>query len=669
MIQTRNLALPALALPVLALPALALLVLGCGTGSSDGGVRADLATVERGNLTIMVTESANLRAARETRVKCEMEGKSTVIWLIAEGANVNKGDKLVELDASSQIERRAQQEISVEKAEAAVINAEKNLEILRKQIDADLKAAANNFIFAKMDEEKFYGKLLPGGTRDMGEKEQSLEAEREQIKLAEARLKLAIDRLAASERLRKQDFITENELEEAQLDHDSKKSALVLARNRLDLLRDYTHKKTEMELEQRVTDARLEQEREKIRCDAKLVQAEAELKSKRAERELATERLDNLKTQIQNSIIRAPTPGIVVYAYEGDWRRRQYLEEGATVRERQNLVILPDTTKMVAELRVHEAMANKVRLGQPALIEVDTMERALTGRVTRRSPLPDSTSRWGNPDLKVYKTEVTIDGDNTDMALRPGMSATGKILIDELRDVLQIPLQAVNRERAVNYVWLKTASGFEVRPVTVGESNATHIEVKSGLEEGQQVYLAKPTGAQAAELPQPEQEAADIQPEAVAQPFTNGDGGSNPAADASAARPGAQDDGSNGDQGNRDGRSNDGRSNDGRGNGGRGGAEMAKRLAANPSYQVFLALLKAKMPAAHAELEGNPMALWRNRELREQIEADAELKAAYDKYLAEIRSRRGNRGGGERRRERRGRGEGPGRGARTNGDR
>ncbi|MHC4079203.1 MAG: efflux RND transporter periplasmic adaptor subunit, partial [Planctomycetota bacterium] len=425
---------------------------------------------------------------------------------------------------------------------------------------------------------------------------------------------------------------------------------LVLARNRLDLLRDYTHKKTEMELEQKVTDARLEQEREVARCEAKLVQAVAELKSKKAERELATERFENLKTQIENSIVRAPTPGIVVYAYEGDWRRRQYIEEGATVRERQNLVILPDTTKMVAEMRVHEAMASKVKPGQRALIQVDTLEKPLPGTVTRRSPLPDSGSRWGNPDLKVYKTEVTIEGNNADMALRPGMSATGKILIAELRDVLQIPLQAVNRERAVNYVWLDTKSGPVAQPITVGESNSTHAVVESGLEEGQQVYLAKPPGAHTPELPQPEPEAPDIQPDPGATvqpaPTANGDDGSD-APDAAAAKRGEQNDRSAGDRGNR----------------GRGGfdmSEMTKRLTENPSYQAFLAVLKEKMPEAHAEIAGNPMALFRNRELRDQIEADAELKAAYDKYRAEMRSRMGNRGRGEGRGP--GRGEGGGRG-------
>lgn len=602
---------------------------GCGSASSKGDLRADLATVKRGNLSISVTETANLRAARETRVKCEMEGKSTVIWLIPEGTKVKKGDKLVELDASSQIERRAQQEIAVEKSEAAVVNAEKELEILKKQNDADLKAAQNNMTFAKMDEEKFYGKLLPDGKREMGEKEQSLEAEREQIKLAKAKLKLAIDRLEASKRLRKQDFITENELEEAQLDHDSKKSAVILAENRLELLRDYTHKKTEMELAQRLKDAELELERVKARCEAKMVQAVADLNSKKAERDLATERLQNLKTQIHNSVVRAPSPGIVVYAYEGDWRRRQYIEEGATVRERQNLVILPDTSKMVAEMRVHEAMASKVKPGQAAFIEVDTLERALSGTVLRRAPLPDSGSRHSNPDLKVYKTTVSIHGNNADMALRPGMSATGTILIDELVDVLQIPEQAVNRDRAVNYVWLETGAGYEARPVAVGESNATYIEVKSGLEEGQKVYLAMPPGAKPPDLPQPETKKPAAQPKNAVKDIAKEN-----------TKP----------EGNGDNPKVAGQGKDGQGDGGRRGfdqGEMTRRMAANPSYQAFLALLKKKLPRVHAQVEQDPLALWRDRELRSRVEADAELKAAYDRYRAEMRSRRGRRGDGD----------------------
>ena len=109
---------------------LALLALAaCSGGTDDDASRADLAAVTRDKLKISVTESGEIKAARSTRVKNLMEGRSTVIYLIEEGTNVEKGDKLVELDASNQIERRATQEISLEKSNASVLTSRKNLEI------------------------------------------------------------------------------------------------------------------------------------------------------------------------------------------------------------------------------------------------------------------------------------------------------------------------------------------------------------------------------------------------------------------------------------------------------------------------------------------------------------------------------------------------------------
>ena len=62
----------------------------------------------------------------------------------------------------------------------------------------------------------------------------------------------------------------------------------------------------------------------------------------------------------------------MIYASESGGRGRQeFVEEGATVRERQTLIQLPDVTRMVATLKVHEASVDKVRAGQRARITVD----------------------------------------------------------------------------------------------------------------------------------------------------------------------------------------------------------------------------------------------------------------------------------------------------------
>ncbi|MHC5065089.1 MAG: hypothetical protein ACYTG5_14075, partial [Planctomycetota bacterium] len=64
-----------------------------------GDESPDMFTVKRGNLRITVNEDGELRAAKETRVRSLVEGSAQVIFLIPEGSYVEKGDRLVELDA------------------------------------------------------------------------------------------------------------------------------------------------------------------------------------------------------------------------------------------------------------------------------------------------------------------------------------------------------------------------------------------------------------------------------------------------------------------------------------------------------------------------------------------------------------------------------------------
>src|SRR5690606_13453934 len=148
-------------------------------------------------------------------------------------------------------------------------------------------------------------------------------------------------------------FITKNELERDALDADRKRYQKQRALNQKALLEQYDLEIRRIEVEQKVLEARLALERVAAQGDARLAQAKAEVESCEAELKLAQERLDNLERQVRAAVITAPTPGLVVYAFEGDgMRRREVVEEGATVRERQSLIILPDITRMIANLSV-----------------------------------------------------------------------------------------------------------------------------------------------------------------------------------------------------------------------------------------------------------------------------------------------------------------------------
>ena len=611
-------------LHVLSTAAAALALASCTGGSAtEANAPADRVQVQRGPMKVLVTQNGEIKAFKETVIRSEVEGQNTVIFLIPEGKEVKQGERLVEMDSSSLIERKAKQEIDLARAESTYVQAEKNLEIEEKQFEADKLDADNKVTIANLDLEKFLGKPRPDGGRDMGEMQQKTEAAESDIKLAESKLKVAKDKYEWSEKLALKDFVTKTEVERDKLDCETQETAVKLAKNKRDLLVGYEHKKSQIDLEQKRRDAQLERDRVRAKGEAKLAQALAEKKSRKSELDLAKERFDNLVKQVKNCVITAPTPGLVVYSQVGDrGMRSEFIAEGQQVRERQSLILLPDTTRMIVALKVSEAQIDKVQIGQPAEIEVETMNRPFAGHVRKVAPLPDSGSRWTNPDLKVFQVEVELNAENT--GLKPGTSAKVSILVGEFENVIKVPIQAIERDGLVQYVWIETKSGPSARQVELGMTDLSFVEVKSGLDSGDWVFLGRPAGVTPPKFAQPKAPAtAASQPTAKPGSVTEAN-----------ARPGPGP--------------------APRGQGQRGGGmqfQMSPEMQA--TIDELLATLKQKHPEFAEKLAGDSMALMRalrDEAIAAAIEADPELKTLRDKMRA---SMRGGQGGG-----RRGRGDG-----------
>jgi hypothetical protein len=109
--------------------------------------------------------------------------------------------------------------------------------------------------------------------------------------------------------------------------------------------------------------------------------------------------------------------------------------------------------------------------------------------VSKVAPLPDSQSRWGNPDVKVYATEIVITDKLPD--IKPGVSARAEVLITNLNNVLSVPIQSVTTRKGKQVVFLASAPQEPV-PVTVGQYNTKFIQICSGLKDGDRVLLAPP---------------------------------------------------------------------------------------------------------------------------------------------------------------------------------
>ncbi|MCK4299665.1 MAG: efflux RND transporter periplasmic adaptor subunit, partial [Planctomycetes bacterium] len=238
---------------------------------------------------------------------------------------------------------------------------------------------------------------------------------------------------------------------------------------------------------------------------ADLVQAEAELKAKELEYKNQQSKLAKVQQQIDNCVILAPVGGMVVYATtgRGHWRRNvEPLDEGQDVREREELIYLPTTSSMIAEVKVHESSLRKIREGLPVRVHVEALpDRQFIGRVGKIGLLPDAQSAFLNPDLKVYATQIYIEQDAGD--LRVGMTCRADIIVAEYADAIYVPVQSVTRVGTQHMVYVMGSDSVEARDVKVGLDNNRMIRILEGLSEGEKVLLNPPLAPSEAAQPPP----------------------------------------------------------------------------------------------------------------------------------------------------------------------
>jgi HlyD family secretion protein len=445
----------------------------------------DVADVRRGDFLISVVEGGNLEAVNEVSIRSEVEGTARIIFIVPEGSYAKKDELLVQLDSSSCEDVVNNQLINVEKAQFALVQSEQQLEIQKSVVESEIQAAKLRVEFAESDLEKF----------TKGEALQSQRNAQIDITNVIENLQIAQERLDWSEKLYKQGFETKGNLDKDRLTVSETKLKLEQTQKALWMVDTFDNPKRKRALESALEEARENLDRVKLQDERKLAQYRADVDSQKKTLELNQEKLEREKQQLKATKMYAPRDGLVVYGGSGGGRfsSESLIEEGAVVRNRQEIIKLPDTTEMKVQVKIHESHINQIKAGEPAFVVLDSMpDERFRGVVNRIAPLPDSQSRWGNPDLKVYATEILI----TDRLpnIKPGVSARAEILVTNLSDVLTVPIQTVATHKGKQVVFLASAPG-EAVPVTVGMYNTRFIQITSGLKEGDQVLLAPPFDA------------------------------------------------------------------------------------------------------------------------------------------------------------------------------
>ncbi|MBC8002086.1 MAG: efflux RND transporter periplasmic adaptor subunit [Opitutaceae bacterium] len=434
--------------------------------------------VKRSDFMISIVEGGTLKAVHEVTVRSEMEGQARILSIVAEGTVVKKGDLLVELDSSDLRDRIAGQEVTFQTAQFAFIQAKEALSIQKSLIESNIKEAELKVEFAKSDLEKY----------KEGDWPQTEKTALTKITIASEELNRAKERYNYTVILQKKGYATKTELDTDALTVKRNEIGTEAAKEDLRLLQKYDYPKRVRLLESNVEQAAKELERLKLRSAAQVSQYEADLRTRQTTLDLQENRLNQLKEQLALTRIMAPQDGLVIYA-SSSYQGNVLIEEGATVRQKQDIIKLPDTSSMMVEIRVHESHVQKIKPGLAAFVSIDALpDQQFRGYVRKVAVLPDSSSRFYNPNLKVYSTEILIDDEIPD--LKPGISGRAEVVITNLVNVLTVPIQAVTTVKGQQVCYVESSSGSKPVPVEVGMYNDRLIEIKSGLKEGDRVLLS-----------------------------------------------------------------------------------------------------------------------------------------------------------------------------------
>ncbi|RIH87033.1 efflux RND transporter periplasmic adaptor subunit [Calidithermus roseus] len=157
---------------------------------------------------------------------------------------------------------------------------------------------------------------------------------------------------------------------------------------------------------------------------------------------------------------------------------------GATNSNSSALLTLIDISSVNLPVQVDESEISKVQVGQKVEVTLDAFsDETFQGVVTNISPQATVVS-----NIAVFY--VTVNIPNPQHKLKPGMTAEGEILIQEIPDALVIPKRAVQTVRGRSYVEVLQPDGTqETVRVVLGPDDGVSQVITEGLEPGQQVVL------------------------------------------------------------------------------------------------------------------------------------------------------------------------------------
>ena len=454
----------------------------------DGGDMDRTYKVRRDDLVIGLMQGGYINANKKHKLSLQANYRTQLLWVIEENSKVKAGDVLAKFETDSLKEK-------IEELEIEALNLQKELDLARENAKiqestnaADLQSAEESLSQAD-DALRKYRRFERTSKRD----ELDLAIDSAQSALDKARLDYETIRDSDDDTNSGEDAEEKKRqsLKDAQAKIDEAENKLSVAEDNRKVFRRFDHPSKMTRLLNALEQAKLNLRKTKISTESKMIQQIKSIENFRRRLRNVNEQLNRYKEYMTQMVLIAPVDGIVIYGDPDNRWSRLDVKPGIDVGKGQILLTIPEMSNLIVDFDLPEQYRSKVSIGDRAVISPDSLPgERFEGRIRHIDTLPVNLVNWDSSSPKIYKSKIRFDKQSP--RLVNGMSVQINVVTKTIPKTLFVPVEAVFEDNDRFFVYVSGLTGSKEVDVEIGESNDNFVQIKSGLEEGDVVYLYRP---------------------------------------------------------------------------------------------------------------------------------------------------------------------------------
>jgi HlyD family secretion protein len=437
--------------------------------------------VTRGDLVVSVTETGSITAADMVSVNSKVAGRILTLP-IEEGQYVNKGQVVATVDRTLIDPQIASTQAQLAQAQARLQQTVASYRLQQVQTQSAIDEAKASLLAA----------VAHLNTVLAGNRPQQIEQQEQTVLSETATLVDAKRTLARRQELVTKGFIAQSDVDSAQVAVDTASANLAADKEQLDLLKVGPRPEDIAEASAAVNSDKVQLEAAR----AQVVQNEVS-KSNIAQAQASVDQTNNdlqqLLVQLADTTIVAPTSGTVL---KKTLQVDEIVQSATTSFSDSASTVCVLGNQPIAYVDVNEVDLPKVVLGATADVTLDALPDVhFAGRVASIAPISTNTSTDPNAAASssssgnsVSTYPVKISFLKQDPIMRPGMTATVKIIFARRNNCVMAPVEAIPFDGDSGDVSVLGPGNKPVKtPVRIGLRSDSDVEVVSGLTPGQKL--------------------------------------------------------------------------------------------------------------------------------------------------------------------------------------